>query len=383
MKGPELKIIIIGGGPAGLYASILIKRYQPQFDVQVFEQNPNDATFGFGVVLSDDALNFLERDDSETVQHIKPHLKTWNSIEIVHPEEKIVIDGITFSGIGRLTLLQLLQEQAMALGVDLSFDRRVEDISNLHADLIIGADGLNSIVRSQCGIDFNIDYQSNRFIWYGTDKEFDYLTQTFIETEFGPMTAHHYTYADGYGTFIIEMSERVFKNTNWNHSDERHYREACENIFAESLKGASLIANNSIWRQFPNLECTNWFNGNCVVIGDALHTAHFSIGSGTRLAMEDVIALVSSLSENDWNIGTGLKAFQSKRQPVLEKLVQAARNSAEWYEQFDRFLQLPPWEFALSYIRRAGRLSDSKIQQLSPEFGRALVERNLLEGDLK
>ncbi len=375
-----MKIAIIGGGPAGLYASILIKRLQPQFDVQVFEQNPRDATFGFGVVLSDNALNFLEQDDKETIELIKPHLKTWDSIQINHPDESIIIDGITFSGIGRLALLQLLQKRAKDLGVQISFRKSISDLSKLESDLIIGADGLNSIVRSQSRINFSIKHRANRFIWYGTNKEFDYLTQTFVNTRFGPMTAHHYTYADGYGTFIIEMNERVFANTGWGQLEEPVYREACEHIFAKSLVGGKLIPNNSIWRQFPDLQCMNWFNGNCVVIGDALHTAHFSIGSGTRLAMEDAIALVFSLAEHDWVVESGLMAFRSNRQPILDKLVQASRKSADWYEQFDQHLQLSPWAFALSYLRRAGRLSDSKIQRLSPEFARALVERELLEG---
>ncbi len=380
-----MRVNVVGAGPAGLYAAILLRRARPDIVIHIAEQNQPDATFGFGVVFSDQALGFLRADDPETADLIEPHMRRWPDIVINHRGVRIVIDGIGFAGIGRLELLRLLQRRAADLGLIPRYGQRIESPDDLpEADLVIGADGLHSAVRGTDPAAFGaeITHLSNRFVWYGAAREFDALTQSFVETPFGRMNAHHYAYAQGRATFIVEMGAETFAQTGFAGMSEPEYRARCESFFAGVLEGSRLIANNPVWRQFPNLSCARWFAGNRVLVGDALHTAHFSIGSGTRLALEDVIALVRALQENGWDIAAALPAYQAARQPVLDKLVQAARRSADWYEDFGRHMDLEPWRFALSYIRRAGRLDAARLRALAPRFSAAIEARGIdLEGE--
>jgi len=371
-----MQVTIVGAGPAGLYAAILIRRARPDIAIRLVEQNPQGATFGFGVVLSDEALGFLAADDPETVALIEPHLTRWRDIHVVHRGERMVIDGIGFSGIGRLELLALLQDRAAALGIVPEYRTRLE--APPEGDLVIGADGLNSVIRAGGDFGATVSHQRNHFVWYGTPRNFDALTQTFIDTEFGPMNAHHYSYAPGQGTFIIEAGPETFDRAGIAAMAEPEYRALCEGLFAGALGGAPLIPNNSVWRRFPNLWCDRWHDGNRVLVGDALHTAHFSIGSGTRLAMEDVVALVKALTASDWDIAAALPAYQAARAPVLRKLVTAARASADWYDDFGAHMALEPWPFALSYIRRAGRIDAARLHGLAPAFAAEAAGRGLL-----
>lgn len=372
-----MHIAILGAGPAGLYAAIRLRQARPDLDISVIEQNPQGATFGFGVVLSDEALGFLAADDPDTVAAIEPHLTRWRDIHIVHRGARVVIDGIGFSGIGRLDLLALLQARAAELGIVPRFGTRADTLPE--ADLVIGADGLNSVVRAGGDFGATVHAQANRFVWYGTDRNFDALTQTFIDTPHGPMNAHHYSYAPGRGTFIVEMGPETFARTGFTTMPEPDYRAACEGLFADVLGGARLIPNNSTWRQFPHLSCARWFDGNRVLVGDALHTAHFSIGSGTRLALEDVVALVRALVAQEWDVARALPAYQAARAPVLAKLVAAARASADWYDDFGAHMALDPWPFALAYIRRAGRIDAARLRTLAPRFAAQVQARGLLE----
>lgn len=375
-----MRVSILGAGPAGLYAAILLKRRRPDMAVRVFEQNPPDATFGFGVVFSDKALAFLEDDDPETAALIEPAMERWSDIAVNHRGERIAIDGVGFAAIGRLELLGLLQQRAAELGVRPAYETRVDDLDVLEpADLIIGADGLNSRVRADDPEAFgaSLEHLNNRFVWYGAERGFDTLTQSFVQTRYGPMNAHHYRYAPGRSTFIVEMTPATFEATGFEVMDEPVYRAVCTECFAEQLDGARLIANQSVWRRFPVLRCGRWHHGKRVLVGDALHTAHFSIGSGTRLAMEDVVALVRALEAHDWDTEAALPAYQAARQPVLEKIAAAARRSADWYERFDEHMALPPWEFALSYIRRAGRVDAGRLRSLAPRFSAALEQRGI------
>lgn len=375
-----MHVSIIGAGPAGLYAAILLKRARPDLRIDINEQNAPGSTFGFGVVFSEQALGFLRQDDPETASLIEPHMKHWRDIRVVHHGEPIRIDGVGFSGIGRLELLQLLQQRARDLDIEPAFGHRVENTDGLpDADLIIGADGLNSVVRAATPDAFGerIDYLGNRFVWYGADREFDALTQTFVDTPIGAMNAHHYAYAPGRATFIIEMSADGFARSGFDHMPEPEYRQICQDIFSDTLAGASLIPNNSIWRRFPELSCKTWHSGNRVLVGDALHTAHFSIGSGTRLALEDVIALVDALKRADWNLDCALPAYQAKREPILRKITAAAHRSAIWYEGFESHMTEAPWPFALSYLRRGGRLDPERLRTLSPDFAAALDARGI------
>ena len=372
-----MQIAVIGGGPAGLYAAILIRRARPDAKIRVFEQNPADATWGFGVVFSDQALAFLRTDDPETADLIEPQMKRWSDIAVVHKDERIVIDGVGFAGIGRLELLKLLQHRVADLGITVDFASRLDDVTGLDADLIIGADGLNSVVRASGDFGETIETKQNHFVWYGAAREFDALTQTFIDTEYGAMNAHHYAYAPGRATFVIEMPPDVFARAGFAEMPEPAYRKICERLFVDTLEGAPLIANNAIWRQFPDLSCARWHVENRVLVGDALHTAHFSIGSGTRLALEDVIALAKALRNADWDVASALTAYQTTRKQDLDKLVQAARASCDWYEDFADHMKLDPWTFALSYIRRAGRLDAGRLRQLAPRFTGALQARGI------
>jgi 2-polyprenyl-6-methoxyphenol hydroxylase-like FAD-dependent oxidoreductase len=366
-----MRIAILGAGPAGLYLGFLIKRRQPDADVTVIEQNPADATFGFGVVFSDRALEFLRDDDEETYAAIAPHMESWRDMTLNLKGERIVIDGIGFAAIGRLKLLQLLQARARSVGVALVYDRTVKSLDEVAGhDLVVGADGVNSLVRRshENGFGASVGYLSNRFAWFGTAKRFETLTQTFVATELGSFNAHHYRYAPGQSTFIVEVDEATFNRAGFAAMSEAEGRALCEAVFAEALDGHPLISNKSVWRQFPIVHNARWSAGNCVLLGDALHTAHFSIGSGTRLALEDAIALDKALAAHPGAVGAALASYETARRPILEKLVAGANGSAEWYRHYADHMTLPPADFAMSYITRSGRVDIERLRKLSPRF---------------
>lgn len=366
-----MRIAILGAGPAGLYLAYLIKRRRPDTDVAVIEQNAADATFGFGVVFSDRALEFLREDDQETYAAIAPHMESWNDITVVHQGERVVIDGVGFAAIGRLRLLQLLQARVRSAGVVPVYGRVVRSLDELAGvDLIVGADGVNSLVRRSYEREFGATTRllTNRFAWFGTSKPFETLTQTFIETERGFFNAHHYRYEPGLSTFIVEVDQASFERAGFAQMNDAQTRALCERIFSKVLDGHALISNNSTWRQFPIVHNDRWRAHNTVLIGDALHTAHFSIGSGTRLAMEDAIALDKALAEHSADIGTALAAYETTRRPILEKLLAGANGSALWYEHFAEHMKLAPADFAMSYVTRSGRVDIDRLRKLSPRF---------------
>ena len=365
-----MHIAILGAGPAGLYLAYLIKRRSPETAVTLIEQNPADATFGFGVVFSDRALEFLREDDEATYSAITPHMESWSDITIVHRGERVTIDGVGFSAIGRLKLLQLLQARARSVGVEPSYQRAVKSLGELgRVDLVVGADGVNSLVRRSNENRFGASVRllTNRFAWFGTDKRFETLTQTFSETKAGSFNAHHYRYSPDLSTFIVEVDQSTFARAGFAQMGEAETRAFCEHVFAQTLDGHRLISNNSIWRQFPIVHNEHWSVDNCVLVGDALHTAHFSIGSGTRLAMEDAIALDRALAHSG-NVGAALVAYEAARRPTLEKLVSGANGSATWYEHFAEHMRFAPVDFAMSYITRSGRVDIERLRKLSPRF---------------
>ncbi len=365
-----MRIAILGAGPAGLYLGFLLKRRQPDADITVIEQNPADATFGFGVVFSDRALEFLREDDEETYAAIVPHMESWNDMTIVHRNERVVIDGIGFAAIGRLKLLQLLQQRARSVGIAPIYRRAVKTLDELaDFDLVVGADGLNSLVRRTYAREFGaqIAYLDNRFAWFGTTQRFETLTQTFVATEFGHFNAHHYRFEPNLSTFIVDVDRPTFARARLAETGDAAARALCERVFAGTLDGHPLISNNSIWRQFPLVHNEHWSYGKYVLLGDALHTAHFSIGSGTRLAMEDAIALDKALATHA-GLLAAFAAYEAARRPILEKLLAGANASAEWYERFVTYLQLKPIELAMSYVRRSGRVDLERLRKLSPSF---------------
>jgi 2-polyprenyl-6-methoxyphenol hydroxylase-like FAD-dependent oxidoreductase len=366
-----MRIIIIGAGPAGLYLSLLLRRSGLPVDLTVIEQNAPDSTFGFGVVFGENALEFLKEDDPEMFEAVTPALEMWHDIAVIHRGVRIAIDGIGFSAIGRLRLLQLLQKQARADGIAIQFSHQVTDLSAFsEADLIVGADGVGSLVRcsDEAAFGTSLSYLSNRFAWFGTMKVFDVLTQTFIETETGALTAHHYRYSPSMSTFLVECSEKTFFDSGFDRMNEDETREILQRHFAATLDGHPLISNRSIWRQFPIIRNERWSSGNKVILGDALHTAHFSIGSGTRLAIEDAIALARAIRSHRRDIPSVLAAYEAQRKPILAKLVTAANNSAAWYENFGRHMALAPYDFAMSYLSRTGRMDLERIRKVAPKF---------------
>ena len=366
-----MKILIVGAGPAGLYLAYLLKRHDARHDVRIVEQNDADSTFGFGVVFSDRALDFLRDDDEPTHALITPAMQQWTDLALNHRGERIVIDGVGFAAIGRLALLKLLQQRLQTVGVAPAYSQAVSEPSDLDGhDLVVAADGANSFVRRQTQAAFgtSIELLNNRFVWYGTTRPFERLSQTFVDTPFGPMNAHHYRYAPAMSTFIAECDAQTWARAGFEQMDEATTRTTIERCFADTLQGHPLVANKSVWRRFPKIRNEHWSAGRRVLVGDALRTAHFSIGSGTRLAFEDVIALARALREHPADVPSALQAYEAARRPIVDKLVDAANRSADWYEHFAEHMRLDPWRLAWSYIQRSGRVDRDRLKQVSPRF---------------
>jgi 2-polyprenyl-6-methoxyphenol hydroxylase-like FAD-dependent oxidoreductase len=365
-----VRIAVIGGGPGGLYFSYLWKKRHPDAHIDLFEQNAAGATWGFGVVFSERALEFLRADDPDTVDAITPRMESWKNITLNLRGESVEIDGVGFSSIGRLDLLAILQRRAASVGVTPRYDTLVTSVDQLTGyDLIVAADGLNSLVRRSFEGDFgtSLSYSANKFAWYGTTKRFETLSQTFVETGLGAFNAHHYRYSPDMSTFLVECDLATWQAYGFADKTVEQSKAICEQVFASTLDGHPLVSNKSVWRNFPWIWNERWSFRNMVLIGDALHSAHFSIGSGTRLAIEDAIALAKAL-EVERDISTALDRYQTERKPVVKKLVTAARTSADWYEKFPEQMKLGLMDFAYSYITRSGRIDDARLRAMSPAF---------------
>jgi 2-polyprenyl-6-methoxyphenol hydroxylase-like FAD-dependent oxidoreductase len=369
LREEGVRIAVIGGGPGGLYFSYLWKKRHPDARIDLFEQNPAGATWGFGVVFSEQALEFLRTDDPDTVDAIAPRMESWKNITLNLRGESVEIDGVGFSSIGRLDLLGILQARAASAGVALHFDTQASRDQLNGYDLIVAADGLNSMVRRAFEGDFgtSLSYSANKFAWYGTTQRFETLSQTFVATGLGHFNAHHYRYAPGMSTFLVECDLATWQAYGFADKTVEESKTICEQVFDTTLDGHGLISNKSVWRNFPWVWNERWFFKTMVLIGDALHSAHFSIGSGTRLAIEDAIALTKAL-EAERNISVALARYQNERQPVVKKLVTAARTSADWYGNFQEHMKLGLMDFAYSYITRSGRIDEARLRAMSPAF---------------
>lgn len=365
-----MRIAVIGGGPGGLYFAYLWKKRHPDARIDLFEQNAAGATWGFGVVFSKQALEFLRADDPDTVDAIAPRMESWKNITLNLRGESVEIDGVGFSSIGRLDLLTILRQRVTSVGVTPRYDTLVRSINQLTGyDLIVAADGLNSLARRTFEGDFgtSLSYSPNKFAWYGTTKRFETLSQTFVETELGAFNAHHYRYSPTMSTFLVECDLATWQRYGFADKTVEESQAICERVFASTLGGHRLVSNKSVWRNFPWIWNERWSFKNMALIGDALHSAHFSIGSGTRLAIEDAIALSKAL-EAEADIPAALARYEAERKPIVKKLVTAARTSADWYEKFPEHMKLGLMDFAYSYITRSGRIDDARLRAMSPAF---------------
>ena len=367
----NMKINIIGGGPAGLYFAILMKKADASHQIRIYERNGPDDTFGWGVVFSGKTLANLRAADEESHAEITKQFKAWDNVDVVHRDTKISIHGNSFSGIARLQLLKILQRRAEELGVEIEFRSEIQDVESLRSDcdLLLAADGVNSTVRLRYAEQFEpeLDIRSNRYIWYGTNQLFHGLTLTFRENDAGVFAAHSYKFDSSTSTFIVECDPDTWEKagfTRW--SDELTRAYLCE-VFADDLSGHHLLSNNSKWINFLLVKNQNWFFENVVLIGDALHTAHFSIGSGTKLAMEDAIALAEAFQKST-DVNEALKSFTAKRRPVIEDYQAAAFESMIWFENASRYMRLSPLELAYSLMTRSGRVTYADLKRRDPDF---------------
>ncbi|WP_417493473.1 bifunctional salicylyl-CoA 5-hydroxylase/oxidoreductase [Maricaulis sp.] len=366
-----MKIACLGGGPAGLYFAISMKLRDPDCVVDVYERNKAGDTFGWGVVFSDQTMENLGRNDPVSARAIGASLAHWDDIDVVFKGTTETSTGHGFCGIGRKKLLNLLQDRAAELGVGLHFETEIgEDLSRFaDADMIVASDGLNSKIRTRFADSFkpDIELRRNKFVWLGTHKVFDAFTFIFVETEHGWVWAHAYRFDDETSTFIVECAPETWAGLGFDTMDQDECCRASEALFAPWLDGHELMSNarhlrGSAWLNFPRVLCENWVHDNIVLLGDAAHTAHFSIGSGTKLALEDAIMLADVLTSTDKPVSEGLKDYQAVRTVEVLKLQSAARNSTEWFEHLDRYLGFEPKQFAYSLLTRSQRISHENLR---------------------
>jgi anthraniloyl-CoA monooxygenase len=369
-----MKINIVGGGPAGLYFALLMKRQQATHAVTVWERNGPDDTFGWGVVFSDKTLAYLRDADEPTHEAITRAFATWDNVDVVHRGERVTIRGNRFAGIARIKLLHILQARCQELGVDLRFRANVsapQELAN-ECDLLVGADGVNSEVRARFGAYFQpeLSVRHNRYIWYGTQQLFHGLTLTFHETEAGVFAAHSYKFDETTSTFIVECDEETWTRAGFSAQTDEATRRYLAEVFSADLQGHELLSNNSKWINFLLVKNQHWHHGNVVLLGDALHTAHFSIGSGTKLALEDAIALARAFAQGA-DVPVALREFERGRKPVIAEYQRAAYESLLWFEQARAYMHLAPLPFAYSLMTRSKKIDHENLKRRDPEFIKA------------
>lgn len=369
-----MKVVCIGGGPGGLYAGILLAKAFPEAEIDVYERNGPDDTFGWGVVFSRETLGNLEAADPETFAEITRQFAYWDDIETWYGGECVTSTGHGFCGMSRKRLLHILQGRAVELGVRLHFEHEVDSEEQFaDADLIIAADGINSAVRERHRDHFrpSLDWRRAKFVWLGTTRPLRAFTFVFKDTEWGVFQVHAYPFQSDLTTWIVECDEGTWRRAGLDQATEAETVAFCERLFADDLDGHPLLSNKSIWRTFPTVRCERWFRGNVVLLGDAVHTAHFSIGSGTKLAMEDSISLVDALREHGIDdVPAVLAAYQEAREVDVAKLQKAAQTSLEWFENSDRYMQQHPLQFSFNLLTRSKRITYDNLRLRDPDFVR-------------
>ncbi|RKS20410.1 anthraniloyl-CoA monooxygenase [Flavobacterium endophyticum] len=383
-----MKITVIGGGPGGLYFSILSKKANPEFQIDVYERNKADDAFGFGVVFSDETLSeFLTR-DPKSYELIRSRFAYWDDLDIVRDGEKVRITGNGFCGCSRKTLLQLLQQRCQEEGVGLHFDHNVDDLSQFKdSDVIVASDGINSAIRDQYPDDFGTTsvLQKNKFVWMGSTRPLDAFTYFFRNTPYGPIVAHTYQYEEGKSTWIFETSPQTWEKAGFVTEDEEDTIQKLSELFKKELDGHGLISNKSHWRNFPVITNAVWHKDNIVLLGDAKATAHYSIGSGTKLAMECAIALADAIAAHPNDIPQAFQAYEKNRRKRVEMIQHAAKVSLEWFEDIDRHIQQDFLPFAFGVMTRSKKVTfenlairdDSFTDAVLKEFNTAVASENL------
>src|ERR1700754_4919123 len=367
-----MKVAIIGGGPAGLYGALLLKKQRPQGEVTVYERKRADDTFGFGVVFSDATLDNFEKYDPPSYRRITQEFAYWDDIAVHFRGTVHRVAGNGFCGCSRRKLLLILQERARELGVSLQFETDIDDESRFaDADLIVVADGINSRFRERYADHFQpeIDVRSNMFAWMGSSRPLDAFTFIFQETEWGPFIAHAYQYEMGHSTWIFETDPETFERAGLKGLSEKQSADRMAEIFGWFLEGHQLLTNRSMWRNFPMIRSRHWVKDNMVLLGDAKATAHFSIGSGTKLAMEDAIALADAMAQAP-TVDAALQTYEHGRREEVEKTQHAADVSLVWFEHVDRFWDFDPVQFAFGVMTRAKAITYDNLTLRAPEFVR-------------
>jgi anthraniloyl-CoA monooxygenase len=371
-----MRIAVTGAGPAALYLSILLKKRQPAHEIALFERHEPGDSFGFGVVFSDATMDNLANADPETIDRLKAGFHHWDDIDVHYQGACLRSTGHGFSGIARSTLLRILRDEALGLGVGIRNGVEITSRADLpQADVVVAADGVASVLRTESRARFGtrIDERPNRFVWLGTTRPFPAFTFYFKESPHGLFRVHAYQYESqptGEGpcsTFIVEATDETFRRSGLTEGDEAGTVAYCEALFRDELQGHRLIPNRSIWRRFPTVVNERWHDGNLVLIGDAAHTAHFSVGSGTKLAMEDSIALAAALSEGG-SIPDALTRYEKQRRGPVESLQRAAQASLEWFEDTERYMGTPPIQFGFNLVTRSLRITHEDLRRRDPRY---------------
>jgi anthraniloyl-CoA monooxygenase len=370
-----MRVAILGAGPAGLYLAILLKRADRSHEIEVVERNAPNATFGWGVVFSEETLSALRDADYQTYIEITDTFARWDTIDIRFRGRVLRSRGHSFSAIRRTLLLEILQRRCRELEVELRFGVEVDDPQafGAGADLVVGADGVNSLLRraNEDAFGARVEPEGCRFVWFGTDLVFDAFTFIFRQTEHGLFQVHGYPFDDHTSTFIVECPEATWRGAGLDAMGEEESLAYCEDLFAEDLGGHRLLSNRSLWLRFLRVRNESWHDGNTVLLGDAAHTAHFTIGSGTKLAMEDAVALANAFVRHR-EIEPALVDFERERQPVVERFQEAAGDSAAWFERVGRSTHLEPIQFAFRLLTRSGRITHANLALRDPAFVRVL-----------